>query len=86
MLNKDAADDRRCLGRSRGGLTTKIHAATGKSGKLINFILTAGQKGDAPQGEALLDEFEVGEVGIIVADTAYDSNKIRTREIGRAHV
>jgi len=29
-LKKSDADERRCLGRSRGGLTTKIHAVTGE--------------------------------------------------------
>lgn len=75
---KNEADDRRCLGRSRGGLTTKIHAVTGKSGQLIDFILTPGQRGDAPEGENLLDKFKPGELGTIVADAAYDSNAIRS--------
>lgn len=52
---------------------------TGQSGRLIQFVLTAGQRGDAPQGERLLNEFERGEVGTIVADAAYDSDAIRKR-------
>jgi putative transposase len=60
-------------------LTTKIHAITGKSGTLINFVLTAGQRGDAPQGERLLEQFDPGNVGTIVADAAYDSDSIRSR-------
>ena len=60
-------------------MTTKIHALTGRCGRLINFVLTPGQRGDAPQGERLLGEFEQGEVGTIVADTAYDSDAIRKR-------
>jgi|TARA_R110002126_G_scaffold8407_1_gene39822 transposase len=58
-------------------LTTKIHAVTGACGKLVHFLLTAGQRGDAPQGERLLEKFKPGEVGVIVADTAYDSDTIR---------
>lgn len=60
-------------------MTTKIHAVTGNSGRLIDFILTPGQRGDAPQGERLLEPFSRGEVGTIVADTAYDSDAIRER-------
>jgi len=37
----------------------------------------AGQRGDAPQGERLIEKFKPGEVGIIVADAAYDSDSIR---------
>lgn len=32
-------------------MTTKMHAVTGKNGRLVDFTLTAGQCGDAPQGE-----------------------------------
>lgn len=60
-------------------MTTKIHAVTGAHGTLIDFVLTAGQCGDAPQGEMLLDKFAVGAVGTIVADAAYDSDAIRKR-------
>jgi len=60
-------------------LTTKIHAATGKSGKLIKFILTAGQRGDAPQGQKLLESFKNGEIETLIADGAYDSDAIRKR-------
>ncbi|HCO21861.1 MAG TPA: hypothetical protein DIT97_01860 [Gimesia maris] len=76
-LKKSDADERRCLGRSRGGLTTKIHAVTGECGKLVHFLLTVGQRSDAPQGERIFEIFKPGEVGGIVADTAYGSDSIR---------
>lgn len=60
-------------------MTTKIHAVIGRSGRLVDFRLTAGQRGDAPQGEALLEKFQAGEVGTIIADAAYDSDAIRQR-------
>ena len=50
---------------------------TGKSGRLIGFTLTAGQRGDAPQAEHLLEFFQPGQIGTIIADTAYDSDAIR---------
>ena len=74
---KEDADARRCVGRFRGGLTTKIHAVTGRSGRLVDFLLTARQRGDSPQGEVLLESFGPGKVGTIVADAAYASDAIR---------
>ena len=50
---------------------------TGRSGRLVAFQLTAGQRGDAPLGEQLLEDFSRGEVGTIIADAAYDSDAIR---------
>ncbi len=52
---------------------------TGKSGRLIGFTLTAGQRGDAPQAEPLLEAFEPGRIGTLIADAAYDSDKVRER-------
>lgn len=40
----------------------------------VRFTLTAGQRGDAPQAEALIDGLPAAAV---MADTAYDSNRIR---------
>ena len=42
----------RRIGRSRGGLSTKIHLAVRGLGCPVRFTLTAGQKGDAPQAAA----------------------------------
>ncbi|MET8134304.1 transposase [Streptomyces sp. NPDC005251] len=36
------------LGRSRGGLTTKIHLAADSRCRPLAFVLTPGQAGDAP--------------------------------------
>jgi transposase len=41
----------------------------------VRFILTAGQKGDAPQAAALI---EGAPAEFIIADTAYDADHIRT--------
>lgn len=37
------------IGRSRGGLTTKIHLASDAYCRPLAFHLTAGQAGDAPR-------------------------------------
>lgn len=41
--------------------------------------MTAGQQGDAPQAQPLLADFEPGQIGVVVADAAYDSDAIRER-------
>ena len=43
------------IGRSRGGLTTKIHMAVRGLGCPVRFFLTAGQAGDAPQAQPLVE-------------------------------
>jgi len=40
----------------------------------VKFSLTAGQKGDAPQAETLLDGLSAD---VVIADTAYDSDTLR---------
>lgn len=43
------------LGRSRGGLTTKVHMLVDALGRPLRFIVTAGQVGDITQAPALLE-------------------------------
>jgi transposase len=40
----------------------------------VRFHLTAGQKGDAPQALALIEDLPAE---VVMADTAYDSDQIR---------
>ena len=40
----------------------------------VRFIITAGQKGDAPQAEALIEGLPAK---VVLADTAYDSDRLR---------
>jgi len=62
------------LGRSRGGLTTKIHMICDTLGRPLRFILTAGQRHDCLSAKALLDGFQAKAV---LADKAYDNNDLR---------
>ena len=62
------------MGRSRGGLTTKIHMAVDSLGRPLKLILTPGQRGDAPIAPALLEGLSPRRV---LADKAYDSNALR---------
>ena len=59
------------LGRSRGGLTTKLHAVTDALGNPLRWILTPGQRNDITQAKALLDGIDAGAV---VADRGYDAD------------
>ncbi|WP_435880673.1 IS5 family transposase [Streptomyces zaomyceticus] len=47
------------LGRSRGGFTTKIHLACEQGQKPLSLLVTAGQRGDSPQFEPVLDAIRV---------------------------
>jgi transposase len=40
----------------------------------VRFVLTGGQKGDAPQADALMERLAAK---VVMADAAYDSNRIR---------
>ncbi|AFY39686.1 transposase [[Leptolyngbya] sp. PCC 7376] len=63
------------IGRSRGGLTTKIHATCDALGKPTGFYLTAGQAHDLDGADALLPEIKAG---ALLADRAYDAeNRVR---------
>ena len=63
------------MGRSRGGLTTKIHALVDAMGLPIVLKLTEGQAHD---GRSAVDMFGTLRAGnILLADRAYDSNALR---------
>ncbi|ANG63399.1 transposase [Marinobacterium aestuarii] len=59
------------MGKSRGGLSTKIHAAVDALGDPVRLLLTPGQASEYGQAEALLDGFTPGQV---LADKRYDSD------------
>jgi transposase len=63
------------MGRSRGGLTTKVHALVDAEGRPIVLKLTEGQAHD---GHAAADMFASVRAGhILLADRAYDSDALR---------
>ncbi|MER5418984.1 IS5 family transposase [Streptosporangium roseum] len=74
------------LGRSRGGLTTKLHLAAEQGQKPMSIVVTAGQRGDSPQFEPVLEAICVPRIGPgrprtrpdrVRADKAYASRKNR---------
>ncbi len=63
------------MGRSRGGLTTKVHALVDAAGLPIALKLSEGQAHD---GRAAADMFDTVQAGhILLADRAYDSDALR---------
>ena len=63
------------MGRSRGGLTTKIHALVDANGLPIALKLTEGQAHDGRAAADMLDS--LGQGDILLADAAYDSDALR---------
>ncbi|MFF5390396.1 IS5 family transposase [Streptomyces sp. NPDC013012] len=74
------------LGRSCGGLTSRIHLAVEQGQKPLSVVITAGQRGDSPQFEPVLEAIRVPRIGLgrprkrpnrVRADKAYDSRENR---------
>ena len=63
------------MGRSRGGLTTKIHALVDANGMPIRLKLTEGQAHDGKSAADLIATLATGQ--ILLADRAYDSDALR---------
>ncbi|WP_443065168.1 IS5 family transposase [Streptomyces sp. NBC_00536] len=75
-----------CLGRSRGGFTTKIHLAADGRCRPLALVLTPGHYGDGPQLDRILEQISVPRTGVgrprtrpdhVLADKAYTSRKNR---------
>ncbi|WP_234422032.1 IS5 family transposase [Streptomyces sp. CB00316] len=73
------------IGRSRGGLTTKVHLAADSHCRPLAFHLTAGQVGDAPSFAHVMACLRVPRrrgrprtgPDVVLADKAYSSRAIR---------
>ncbi|MDQ1047344.1 transposase [Streptomyces sp. V4I2] len=74
------------LGRSRGGLTSKVHLAADRRCRPLSFVLTAGQAADSPQFVPVLQKVRIPlPVGrprtrpdAVAADKAYSSRANRS--------
>src|SRR3954465_2951153 len=60
------------IGRSKGGLTTKIHATVDALGNPTGFHLTGGQEHDLAGADALLPDLEAE---TLIADKAFDADQ-----------
>ena len=68
------------LGRSRGGWSTKLHAATLDENCAVALHLTAGHAHDGRQFEALYESLDPDNVLEFAAlDKGYDADRIRAR-------
>src|ERR671915_396627 len=61
------------IGRSKGGMTTKILALTDALGNLVRFVLLPGQRFDTVGLPPLIDGVTFA---ALIADSAFDSNAI----------
>ena len=62
------------LGRSRGGLTTKVHAVVDGLGRPLCFLLTPGQAADCRQARSLLEGLAFER---LIGDRGYDTDELR---------
>jgi transposase len=72
--------DIQAIGRSRGGRTTKIHAAVDERGRPRRLIVRPGHRGDAPVASELVAGFAPA---LCLADAAYDSDALRADLVAR---
>ena len=72
---KKSPEEDQALGRSRGGLSTKIHAAVDGLGKPARLLLTGGEAHDVTKANELISEHDAEN---IIADKAYDSDELVT--------
>ena len=74
---KGGGDDQRgrLIGRTKGGLNTKLHAVTDARGRPLRFFMTAGQVSDYTGAAALLGSLPAAEW--LIADRGYDADWFR---------
>ena len=83
----DAASGREALGRSRGGLTSKIHLAADSHCRPISRVTTGGHRHDSLAFDAVMAGIRIGRrgrgrartrPGHVLGDKAYSSRAIRS--------
>ncbi|WP_456726233.1 IS5 family transposase [Bradyrhizobium sp. USDA 3397] len=70
-----AKNQRQSIGRSRGGLTSKIHALVDSNGLPVRLALTPGEAHDNRLAGKLLSRLKPG--SMLLADRGYDADWIR---------
>lgn len=63
------------IGRTKGGMNTKLHAVTDANGRPFSFFITAGQVSDYTGAAALLDELPKAKW--LLGDRGYDAGGCR---------
>ena len=70
-----ARNRKQSMGRSRGGLTSKIHAVVDTNGLPVRLALTAGEAHDNRLAGSPLSRLKAG--SMLLADRGYDADWIR---------
>ena len=65
----------RLIGRTKGGMNTKLHAVTDTVGRPIRFFMTAGQVSDYIGARALVDSLPAADW--LLGDRGYDADWFR---------
>jgi transposase len=65
----------RLIGRTKGGMNTKLHAVTDANGRPISLFMTAGQVSDYTGAAALLDSLPKAQW--LLGDRGYDADWFR---------
>ena len=71
LAPKKAGEDQK-IGRSRGDLSTKIHALVDALGNPVNFFLTGGEAHDLVGADHLLPSMQAD---TLIADKAFDADE-----------
>jgi transposase len=74
-------DSPRLIGRTKGGLNSKLHVVRDGVGRPVTFLLTEGQMSDH-KGAALIYPM-LPEAETLIADKSYDSDAFREALAGR---
>ena len=74
MAGEKTAD--KAVGRTRGGLNTKLHAIVDGLGNPVKFLLSAGNDNDCVYAVELLEHVELSGSNVL-ADRAYGARSIR---------
>ncbi|TLM70930.1 transposase [Pseudarthrobacter sp. NamB4] len=92
-MNLFAEPDDHGIGRSRGGLSTKIHALVDGRGRPLVLLVARGQGGDGPMFTHLTDQLKINRAGRprtrpdrVRGDKAYSSKAIRAHLLDRGIV
>ena len=65
----------RLIGRTKGGMNTKLHAVSDANGRPLSFFMTAGQVSDYTGAAALLDDLPKAQW--LLGDRGYDADWFR---------
>ena len=72
--NPPGGQDGQALGRTKGGMNTKLHAVVDEAGQAAALFLSPGNDADISHAQTVLEEIPAA---MVVADKGYDSDPFR---------